>query len=536
MKNKHFKLVLKDEGFDIYAPRKGQEWGYRYGPSIMVHDGICEAWFASPGCEGEADWFTYKKSTDGGKTWSNEKVVLMPTADSMDWFSVCDPAVIYYGGYYYIGYTSTVFSHGGGVCNNAFVARSKNAEGPYEKWTGTGWGETRVTKDGTCHWTGAPAPIIYFDEPWEFWGTGEPSFVIKDDVLYIYSTWTSKRADGSPYLMTRVATADITREDWPNTIVSRGVACDRTGGTNDSFDIVYCEDLDKFIAICTDLRFSEESIIAIYESDDGLRFKRVNEIKEKSSWMLHNSGISGDCNHHIKKGDTMILGYAYGNQWGFWGTRFHFYDFEAMDEEFYCERDKENVHRPVDAWELPNPPFPIAITSVPHTVRIHEGETANNVIIWLDTTYKAYAPESLKLDNYDSSIIKVNEDGSILGLKEGYSYVDVYYGEFRVQVLVRVFKKDVDFREEGKTVIDFKPICSEYLINLKENELKELRGIATYSNGTWFEVIADKYEIIGDDVFNITANGKLTAKAEGEAKVKMTLNGISFIVKIKSKR
>lgn len=47
--DKHFKLILKDEGQDIYMPRQCQSWGYRYGPSIMVHGDICEAWFASPG-------------------------------------------------------------------------------------------------------------------------------------------------------------------------------------------------------------------------------------------------------------------------------------------------------------------------------------------------------------------------------------------------------------------------------------------------------------------------------------------------------
>ena len=46
---KHFRLILKDEGQDIYMPRQCQSWGYRYGPSIMVHGDICEAWFASPG-------------------------------------------------------------------------------------------------------------------------------------------------------------------------------------------------------------------------------------------------------------------------------------------------------------------------------------------------------------------------------------------------------------------------------------------------------------------------------------------------------
>ena len=53
MKNmkKHFRLRLPDEGCDIYAPCEGMTWSYRYGPSIMVRDGICEAWFASPGMD-----------------------------------------------------------------------------------------------------------------------------------------------------------------------------------------------------------------------------------------------------------------------------------------------------------------------------------------------------------------------------------------------------------------------------------------------------------------------------------------------------
>lgn len=139
--DKHFRLILKDEGQDIYMPRQCQSWGYRYGPSIMVHGDICEAWFASPGDGYEADWFTYRHSEDGGRTWSEERVVMTPVPNSMDWFSVCDPAVFKYGKYYYIGYTSTVFANGGGVCNNGFVARSTSPTGPFERWCGNGWGE-----------------------------------------------------------------------------------------------------------------------------------------------------------------------------------------------------------------------------------------------------------------------------------------------------------------------------------------------------------------------------------------------------------
>ena len=128
MKKPHLRLRLPDEGYDVFAPREGKTWGYRYGPSIMQYgDGRIDAWFASPGGGGvEADWFTYRHSDDYGRTWSDETVVLSPTPDSMDLFSVCDPAVILIDGWYYMGYTSTIYSHAGGVCNNVFAARSRN--------------------------------------------------------------------------------------------------------------------------------------------------------------------------------------------------------------------------------------------------------------------------------------------------------------------------------------------------------------------------------------------------------------------------
>ncbi|MBR4256583.1 MAG: hypothetical protein IKQ18_05410, partial [Clostridia bacterium] len=364
MKNMGIKIVLKDEGYDVYAPMEGQTWGYRYGPSIMCYDDKrADAWFASPGALGEADWFTYRHTEDGGKTWSDEKVVLTPTADSMDLFSVCDPAVIKFGGWYYIGYTSTIFTDNGGVCNNGFVARSKNPDGPFEKWTGDGWGEQRITADGELKWMGKPAPIIYFDGEWSAWGMGEFSFVVSNDVLYIYYTKTSRRADGGRISQTLVATADATDENWPGKIRQRGVAAERSSGGNDSFDVVYSDEYGKFIAISTDRRFTRDSMLAIYESNNGLRFRRCNELRTNVGFMCHNSGISGDELHHVKKNDLKLLGYAYGDKWGFWGTRFHEYTVQKH-YGFYSEADKPAVERPV----VPKPKRePFAINVMPNT-------------------------------------------------------------------------------------------------------------------------------------------------------------------------
>ncbi len=514
--NAHFHLLLADEGQDIYMPRKSQSWGYRYGPSIMVHNGICEAWFASPGDGYEADWFTYRRSEDGGKTWSEEKVVMSPVPDSMDWFSVCDPAVIKYGKYYYIGYTSTIFANGGGVCNNGFVARSTSPTGPFERWCGNGWGQNPKED---LHWLGKPAPVIYFDEDWHNWGAGEFSFVIKDNILFMYYTWTSEDRDGCPICETRVATADITREDWPATVTQHGVAVTRPSGSNDSYDMVYCEDIRKFVALSTDARFSEQSYLAVYESEDGLRYRRVNEIKVNTGWMCHNCGISGDEQHHIRKGDILLLGYAYGNKWGCWGTRMHRYDFEAMEADFYSETDQPNIHREVEKWEDPTEYVPTTLyLQAPHYLRMKVGETRKLPLYSMNVTYVSRPVESgARFSQYDKEVASVR-CGRITARNPGMTFVTAIWNGLRCEFPVYVYENDppesVPMKPyPDKKVVFFVPLIPEYKTSLSKREMKQLRGLCTYADGSWFELAGE-----ADGVSCINRNPELFV-VDGEGHV-----------------
>ena len=538
--SKHFKLVLPDEGTEVYMPRDTQTWGYRYGPTIQCNNGIAEAWFASPGDCFEADWFTYRRSEDGGKSWSDEKVVMAPTPDSMDWYSVCDPAIFKYGEYYYMGYTSTVFADGGGVGNNGFVGRSKSPTGPFEKWTGDGWGERRVVNGKTCHWIGKPAPIIYFDENWRDWGAGEFSFVVKDDVLYIYYTWITHTSDGELSNSTRVATADITREDWPATIVDRGVASWRTTAGNDSYDVVFCEDLQKFISLSTCKRFSENSMLAVHESDDGLRFKKINEIKVNTSYMCHNCGISGDYHHHIKSGDLMLLGYAYGNKWGKWATRIHRYDFMAMDEDFYSEDALSNISRESLLWKREEKPARTYLTMVkPHFLRLHIGDCATPEFVFYNVCYEKEPAKSVSFSNYDDTVISII-DGVVTGLTEGYTFVDVSQDGFWCQILVYVHKADVIFDDPNKKVVDFVPMKKKYTPSLSGKEVKQIRGMATYSDCSRKEVceaVDDVvYKNLNPEIITINENGLVYPTGiVGLAKVIVMCGGKSFEVEVEIK-
>lgn len=323
--SKYIKIDAIDEGVDIYAPSEGKSFGYRYGPTILKNaDGSIDAYFAAPGTVGEWDWIIYRHSPDGGETWTDEKAVLKPTPDSPDFYSCCDPGVVKVGSYYYLGYTST--TNEAGVDNNVFVARSKNPDGPFEKWNGSGWG-------------GRPEAIVDYTGDVSAFGAGEPSFVVKGDTLYIYYTWKDAGVN-----QTRVAVADATDENWPATMEYKGVAIDyKNYMSADSADIKYVEDFGKFVAINTIERFTTNSFIGCFVSDDGITFRESCVIKENISHCCHNAGISSRPNGHIRLDDGVYLAYAYGDIWAYWSTRMNEVKLTLADAPDYSELEKENI-------------------------------------------------------------------------------------------------------------------------------------------------------------------------------------------------
>ena len=296
----HLSVDVLDEGYDIYVPNKS---GYRYGPSIINNeDGTRDAWFASNGNSKEWDWITYRHFD--GENWSNEEIVLRPTPNSKDHYSTCDPGVIYFNGYYYLGYTSTENAKNGGVENCGYVARSENPNGPFEKWNGNGWG-------------GNPEPIIIYDEADSQWGAGEISFVVMSEKLFCYYSWISDEGN-----YTKLAVADLI-DDWPSTLQEKGIVIEKVSG-QDSCDVVFVDGYEKFLAFCVESRFLDTACLAVYESDDGLHFKQVDRIRDINKYS-HNMGISKDPNGHINMDDDLVIGYAYGNSafntWGRWSTK-----------------------------------------------------------------------------------------------------------------------------------------------------------------------------------------------------------------------
>ena len=311
-------VTVRNEPNDIYISDtlKG---GYRYGASILKdEDGKVEAFF-SANYESSFIWdvIAYRSSLDNGKTWGEETATLIPIQESDEHYSNCDPGAFKAGEYYYVGYTSTFDARG--TYNYIYCARSKTPSNPdsWEKWNGSSWGGND------------PKPILEYYGTQTEYGIGEPSFILLNDTVYIYYTYIGTLGNGVNVRQTRVATAPYS-ENWCKDIQDIGVARNDRGPVEDSMDVKYIPQLKKFIAVTTDNRFTEDSFIRIFMSDDGVAFYETQCESSQARKGLHNIGISGDYNGHLQLDEEQFVIYAYGTgDWGKWDTALSYLEFEV---------------------------------------------------------------------------------------------------------------------------------------------------------------------------------------------------------------
>jgi hypothetical protein len=299
---------------------------YRYGPSIIMNgDGTGDAWFCGPGPTaygGHGGWDNvwHMSISNNGQTWTNDTSVLWPstTGGTGDGYSTCDPGAIYFGGYYYIGYTSTTDING--TNNQVFLARATtptgNAGGGWDKWNGSGWDLSGTTQN--------PQPFITYTDWTLQYGAGEPSFVINSGTLYVYYSYDGGPAYQPPVTQTRVATttAYLTNPNWPATLTYQGVAMDKTQYPgSDSADVKYVDAYGKFLAITSARRFGPSAYLQFWESTNGINFTPSDINANAALPYLHNTGLSGDTSGHINASSSYnFVAYADGPQWANWNT------------------------------------------------------------------------------------------------------------------------------------------------------------------------------------------------------------------------
>ena len=90
----------------------------------------------------------------------------------------------------------------------------------------------------------------------------------------------------------------------------------------DSYDFVYVEDLNVFMGITIRYRMTEQSKIMLFESQNGDEYDVVDDTKTNIKDFAHNIGISKTKEGHINSNEKIMIGYAFGSNWGRWSTIF----------------------------------------------------------------------------------------------------------------------------------------------------------------------------------------------------------------------
>lgn len=521
--NIHFTMSTADSGFNIYAPAES-DTGYAYSPSIIYNaDGSMDAWFSWKGDSKDGvhewDWISYKHSEDGGNTWTDMRVVLMPTPDSQDFYSCCDPGVIFFGGYYYLGYTSCINSFEQGRTNNVFVARSVNPEGPYEKWNGNGWG-------------GDPMPIITYNEEVTKYGAGEVSFVELDGTLYIYYTWEC--AEGV-WLM--VSTADSTRENWPETVSGMQKCCARS---TDQLDVVYVEDNGMFLALGVGKRMSDSSGIQIFESKDGITFTPGEFSSKGIAKYAHNVGVSKRSNGHIQLNDSIWIGYGFSTGrtdiWAQWATRMQKITLSAYEGDL-------NPSDAGDQGVLISDCFAkdedlskaIAIGALPRTVKMNvdDGTYTRFKLYWYNirsskTEITDYS--EVTFYGYDASVISF--DGkNIIPKSVGKTRVTAVWQGYQCVFNVYVYESGFNYAQYAPQVASLEPIQEHMTISRRATDgtlhVAQIYVIAHLQDDTWTLAAASldsnkynlQFESSDSSVVRVLSDGTLKAVKAGIAEI-----------------
>lgn len=520
-----------DNGYDIFKPLAGSS-GYRYGPSIIYYeDGSMDAWYASPGNNNsEWDWISYRHYD--GELWSREKIVLQPNGGSLDTYSTCDPGVIYFNDYYYLAYTSTICSTDGGINNSIFVARSENPDGPFEKWNGEGWG-------------GDPWPLIHFEENNTNWGAGEPSFVIADNRLYIYYSWNCKEG-----FTLRLSTAELV-DDWPATIHYEGTI---EGKNGDSIDVCFDEEHHKFIAINIEGFMNDNSGIKFMESDDGFNFKRSGVIREGISQYAHSCGIAKQKDGHIELDKDLLIGYAYGANWGQWALHVQNIRLSAYLGQRKAFSTENNIRRDPRDHEGGSS-YLAGISVAPRVIDVDISDRYADIPVYGYSRYRYIIDineNELSYSDYDEDIIEISK-GRIIPKSPGISNVRVSYDDKYTTFKVVVHDKDYVYRKYPE-VLSISSLNTERTWYMEDEGVQhevQIRSYMVFEDGRVSEGYNDRssdhpsypvradgsvyhfeYESANEDILTISDTGDVHLHRPGKTNITVRLGELSYEIEV----
>jgi hypothetical protein len=317
--------LMTSPGADIFRPESSTP--YEMGLSLSVDQaaGRVDQWNCSIGRTG-AQVINYRAQTvpPPSPLWSPPTTVLEPTPGSFDGLGVCDPSVVKVGDYYYMAYTGTatdpiLADH------YVFLARSTSPNSGFVKWTGTGWGG------------GTPAPIIPTVRL-DGYGTGQPSLVVRNGVMYVFYEYHSRSV-----WQTRLSVAPLGTDPttWPTRLEARGVAIEHpgfdttvtcpTGGMTESTDVKYVPQSSSFTAVTTNAAGFKFSALQTWESTDGLHFTQA--ITQNGDYQRYprDPAVVSDQQGNVMNNSYRGVAFNYGTgTCGPWNTRWSELDYPSV--------------------------------------------------------------------------------------------------------------------------------------------------------------------------------------------------------------
>ena len=184
----------------------------------------------------------------------------------------------------------------------------------------------------------------------------------------------------------------------------------------------------------------------------------------------------------------------------------------------------------------------LVVTGDHHRLRLRVGDTAEIPTTIGDITYDMRrTPGGVTYSNYDTSIVEINGDMAT-AKKAGYTYVRADRDGCFCEFLITVFEKDEDKPLKWqdwkpypeKEVVDFKPIVTAYIASLERREMKQIRGMATYADGTCFELCGSDgvtYVNHNPELVDIRPDGNVLTKGIlGEGRITAVCGTGSFDV------
>jgi hypothetical protein len=189
---------------------------------------------------------------------------------------------------------------------------------------------------------------------------------------------------------------------------------------------------------------------------------------------------------HIKKGDPMMLGYAYagagGSRWGVWATRFAPLSIEYTDEFDRSEEGQSNLKQSIAYRHSSSDAAPMMLSTDSLVYSKAAGTGAFKInYFWQDNYKRRHVINNadITIIDYDPEILSVDDDNWISPKVPGISRVTIGYEGLWREICLCVLPSA---GKEAKQLTGFYPIVDKYELTVIQPYIIKIRPMGMYSD------------------------------------------------------